>query len=121
MLAFYHRLALWLHGCRRALWIVAGCAIAVFCAAIFLVPGHGAGAYAFSSLTLLMGAICLLTIAYSFRAPVPGIDPGARWTGRLKVRTRRACLWLMAALMTALSAMVVFMTLRALGIWMRGA
>lgn len=119
MLAFYRRLAAWLQGHVVALWLLCAAAVAAAFAAIFMVPGATAGRYVFGAVVLLMWAIGLLTVSHVFAAPLPEIAPGMRWFARLRTRIRRAALILMAVAMSALSLLLAFVTVRAIGVWVR--
>ena len=119
MLTFYHRLAQRLLRYRPVLWLLCIGAVAASLAAVFAVPGADGGRYTFGAIALLMWAVCLLTVSYGFTAPPPAAEPGSRLFARMGVRIRRGLLWLMALLMTALSILVAFVTLRAVGVWVR--
>ena len=72
------------------------------------------------AITVLLWAIGLLTLAYSFREPLPVSAPGAGWFTRQKIRIRRGFLWLMALAMTLLSGLVVFVSIRIAALLVRG-
>lgn len=120
MLVFYRRLALWLQQHRIVLWLLCAGAVTAALAAAFMVPGAAGSRYVFGAIVLLMWAIGLLTVGAVFAAPLPHAEPGARWMARLRVRCRRAILTLMAVVMSGLSLLLIFVTLRALGNWWRG-
>ncbi len=119
MLNFYHRLAVRLRPWRAALWLACALAVAGVLAPMFLVAGETGGRYVFTAITALMWLVALLMVSHGFAAPPPVLAPGLSFRGRWGVRIRRAALWTMALLMTALSALVVFVSLRVLGIWLR--
>lgn len=119
MLTFYHRLAVRLQSWRAALWLACTLAVAGVFVPMFLVAGEAGGRYVFTAITVLIWLIALLTVSHGFAVPPPVSVPGLSFRERWGVRIRRAALWVMALLMTTLSLLVAFVTVRALGVWLR--
>jgi hypothetical protein len=120
MLDFYHRLARRLYRYRLALWLLCVSAVALFAGAVLRrVPIDDQWA-TLGAIAVLLWAICLLTLAYSFNAPPPAAGPKAGWFARQAVRIRRGFLWLMALAMTLLTGLVIFASIRIAAVLVRG-
>lgn len=120
MLEFYHRLARRLYAWRQAFWLLCGLAVALFAVAL-LRPGPLDGqALSLAAITLLIWSVCVLTLAYSFMAPLPTAGPDAGWFRRIGIRVRRGLLWLMALALTALTGLVLLVSLRFVAALARG-
>lgn len=120
MLTFYYRFARRLYRFRVPLWFLGGISICTFCSALFLSNGSIDSDYALVSLTLLLWALWLLAVAFSFIDPAPAIDPDASFWRRLGARLRRVLTWILVLGMTALFVLAVAMTSRTLGIVLGG-
>lgn len=113
MLDIYHRLARRLYGYRWALWLLCGIAVAVFAGAVLLPDVVGdERTITLGALVLLVWAICLMTLTYSFTAPLPAAGPDSGWLARKLIRLRRGFLWLMALAMSLLTVLVVILSFR---------
>jgi hypothetical protein len=120
MLDFYHRLARRLYGYRWVLWLLCGLAVALFSGAL-LFRGTADDQWAtLGAIAVLLWTICLLTLAYSFNAPLPAAGPEAGWFARQAIRIRRGFLWLMALAMSLLTGLVIFASLRIAAVLVRG-
>lgn len=119
VLEFYNRLARRFHVHRPLLWLISGFTAAVAAGTLFLSGGSTDEAYTLASITVLMWSLCLIMVTYGFSAPLPCIDSNAGLLARLKLRAKLGFLWLMAIVTTALSLLVAFVSLRALGIVIR--
>ncbi len=120
MLDFCHRLARRLYRYRLALWMLSVTAVALFAGAL-LRQGAVDGQWAtLGAIAVLLWAICLLTLAYSFRAPLPAAGPETGWFTRQTIRIRRGFLWLMALAMLLLTGLVIFASVRIATVLVRG-
>jgi len=120
MLAFYHRLANRLHRARHVLWALAAmCAIA-FLAILFGIGGPTAERYLLPSVLVFTWLVGALSVTYGFRHPLPSAEQGASLLRRITVGAKRAYLWTMAALMSAVSVALGVLCLRAAAIILRG-
>lgn len=120
MLDFYHHLARRLYGIRWALWLLCGLAVALF-AGVLLFGGVAAEqSVSLGAIAVLLWAICLLTLAYSFAAPPPAAGPEAGWFTRQGIRIQRGFLWLMALAMTLLTGFVIYASIRIAAALVRG-
>lgn len=120
MLSLFHRLALRLHAERAALWGLAVLAVIAFVVTVFVLQEDGQR-FTFAAVALLLWSVCLLTIANVFVDPPPVVRAGAGIVARAVVRLRRAVLWVMALFMAGLTGLVVFTTVRAVGLLVRSS
>jgi hypothetical protein len=120
MLEHYYRLAARMRSLQRLLWTVAALAVAAF--GIALVPVYrGAGyGYALAPVLVLLWTLWLISVANSFTSAPPTLDPNAPLIARTKVRMKRAWLWALAIVMTGLLGFVVLISIRAVGVTLRG-
>lgn len=121
MLEICHRLAQRLYRYRLALWMLSVAAVALFAGALLRQDAVDGQWATLGAIAALLWAICLLTLAYSFSAPLPAADAEAGWFTRLTIRIRRSLLWLMALAMLLLTGLVIFASIRIAAVLVRGA
>ena len=119
MLAFYHGIATRLYGLRLLLWLLCALALGAFAGALALGDGRGDPVLMLASVTLLMWMLCVIVVTYSFAGPLPTAGPEARLWQRLRASLKRGVLWLVAILMSVLTGLVLFASLRAAGLLVR--
>ncbi len=120
MLDYYHRLARRLYRYRLVLWGLSVGAVALFAGAVLRQGAVDDQWATLGAIAVLLWSICLLTLAYSFRAPLPVAGAGAGWFTRQTIRIRRGFLWLMALAMTLLTGLVIFASVRIAAVLVRG-
>ena len=116
MLAIYYGLARRLYKLRPILWALGALAVGAFGGVLFLSDGSIDGSYALVSITILLWAVWLLSVAQSFVEPVAAVDPAASIWSRFKARLRHGLVWAHALMMTALFILALVMTIRTTGI-----
>lgn len=120
MLRFYHRLARFMHPYRAGLWFVlVGCAVA-FIVGLFAMDGADGQPVLLVSVVLFVWGLSALSVVHGFAEPLPQAAADAGFFARLKVSATRAYLWLMAVVASVVSLGVVILTVRALGLAIRG-
>jgi len=105
---------------RRLLWGIAMLAVVAFVVALVPLYRGASYTYALTAVTVLLWTLWLVSVAHSFTSAPPVLDRRAPLTVRVKVRAKRALLWLLAIVMTLLLGLVVVVSARALGMILRG-
>ncbi len=100
------------------LWVVLFAAAGFFVFDLF--RPTGAGGRVPLSLIIVLWAGFLIAVGRCFaRLPAP-VDPQARFLARLAARIKRGFLWLLAIATTALFILVAVLSVRAVGMHLRG-
>jgi hypothetical protein len=120
MLNLFHALGRRLHRARSVLWALAAGAALLFAAAVLVMDAASSQGWLLGCVTVLLWCISALSVAYGFSGGLPTAEAGAGWFRRLRVTLARAYLWLMALLMTVASVGVLWVSLRSIGIALRG-
>lgn len=116
MLERYHAVARHVDRVRWLLHVLAAGACVAFVAGLFVTPGT---TYFLGALVVLLWSLLMLALAQSFARPAPPVDPAAGLLRRLKVRFRRGYLRFLAVATTVLGLLVVYVTIRAVGLLAR--
>ena len=74
MLKFYVAIAHRLYRIRALAWTLAAVSIAGFGATLFFSEGQADEAYMLASMAVLLWALCLLVVVYTFIEPLPQIE-----------------------------------------------
>ena len=120
MLAFYHRLARRLYPARSVLWLCMAASAVVFMLALFNRGGGLGEAHLLPAVMVFAWLIAALGVVYGFVEALPSAESEMPLLRRVAIRARRAYFWLMAALMSAVSVVLVVLCVRAVGIALRG-
>lgn len=112
MLDAFHAIAKRVHRARLLLWILALGACIAFAVGLFVASGT---ALFLGALVVLLWAMLMLAAAEAFVRPVPVIDPESGYLARLRARFWRAYLRLLAIATVVLCALVVYVSIRAIG------
>lgn len=113
MLRFYVAIAGRLHRARAVVWLIATLSVAGFGATLFLSEAQADEAYMLACVAVLLWAICLLVVVYTFNQPLPEIEPQDRFLLRVRKRLSLGMRWVMAWTMTLLCLSVIYVSFRA--------
>jgi len=114
LLHFYSRLAVPVYRYRFLLWAISVAAAGFFGVSLF--ASAASETAPLGSLLVFMWSLLLLALGYCFVKPVPQVDPEAGFMARLASRIKRALLWVVALLATALCLYIVYLSVRAAGL-----
>lgn len=120
MLAFYHRIARRLYPARLVLWMLTAASAAAFLLVLFNRGGAFGEPFLLPMVLVFAWMVAALSVTYGFYETLPSARPGARALHRIAVWAKRAYLWLMAALMSAVSIALALLCIRAVAISLRG-
>ena len=113
MLTLYEALARKLFPFRWLLGLLAALGAIAFAYFLFQSTQSSDESHLLLSVCLTLWALSLLALTQSFVAPTPTISGTESFLARVKIRLIRLARWLLALLISALFAAVLFLSLRA--------
>ncbi len=116
MLKFYAGLARRLQRFQWLFWLVILAAVGLLVFSFLFYDGVQDEYLTLGLLCALLWAMSTMVLVRVFVAPLPTIDPEMGFFVRLTVRIRRGARWTMAVVVTALFAIVLWITSRAIGV-----
>ncbi len=102
------------------LWSLAALCGVAFLSILFGIGGPSVERYLLLSVLAFTWLVGALSVTYGFRHPLPRAKQGASLLARIAVAAKRAYLWTMAALMSAVSVALGVLCVRAVAIVLRG-